>query len=262
MPRTVLLGQRLAVVIPAYNTGARVLRVLDTLPAFVDLAVVVDDASVDDTAAVLASVSRPDLVVVRHADNRGVGGALATGYREALAHNCDLVAVMAGDAQMDPADLEALATPVAQGRADYAKGNRLRHPDCARAMPAVRHVGNRVLSAMTRLATGLAHVGDSQCGYTVVSARALRSLDLDALWRRYGYPNHLLGALALQGHRVVDVVVRPVYADEVSGIRWRDAIIVIPRILLAVALARHAGRAKVPWLGLPGTTALERAGDV
>jgi hypothetical protein len=60
---------------------------------------------------------------------------------------------------------------------------------------------------------------------------------------------------------VVDVVVRPVYAGEASGVRWRDALVVIPRILLAVALARLAGRARVPRLGLPGTAALERAGE-
>lgn len=261
MPPTVLLGQRLAVVIPAFNTGARLRQVVDTLPPFVDLAVVVDDGSTDETRDALTTLGNPFVVVLRHAENRGVGGALATGYREALARGADLVAVMAGDAQMDPADLAALAAPVAEGRAEYAKGNRLRHGDCARAMPPVRYAGNRVLSWLTRLATGLRDVGDSQCGYTVISARALRSLDLDALWRRYGYPNHLLGALALQRRRVVDVVVRPVYAGERSGVRWRDAVVVIPRILLAVALARHAGRGKVSWLGMPGSTALERAGE-
>ncbi len=261
MPPIVLLGQRLAVVIPAFNTGARVRRVVDTLPSFVDLAVVVDDASTDDTWEILTSLGKPAVVVLCHSENRGVGGALATGYREAIARGADLVAVMAGDAQMDPADLAALAAPVAEGRAEYAKGNRLRHPDCARVMPSVRYVGNRVLSSLTRLATGLRHVGDSQCGYTVISARALRSLELDGLWRRYGYPNHLLGALALQRRQVVDVVVRPVYAGEASGVRWRDAVVVIPRILLAVALARHAGRARVSWLGLPGSTALKRAGE-
>ena len=257
-----LLGQRLAVVIPAFNTGARVRRVVDTLPAFVDLAVVVDDASTDDTSAALGGLGQPGVVVLRHRENRGVGGALATGYREALDRGADLVAVMAGDAQMDPADLAALAAPVAEGRAEYAKGNRLRHSDCARVMPRARYAGNRVLSWLTRLATGLRGVGDSQCGYTVISARALRALDLDGLWRRYGYPNHLLGALALQRRRVVDVVVRPVYAGEVSGVRWRDAVVVIPRILLAVGLARHARRFKASWLGLPGSAALERTGGV
>lgn len=262
MPAIVLLGQQIAVVIPAYNTGARVRRVVDTLPAFVDLAVVIDDASTDDTAEVLAAMAGPSVVVLRHEENRGVGGALATGYREALARGAELVAVMAGDAQMDPSDLAALAAPVAEGRADYAKGNRLRHADCVRVMPGVRYAGNQVLSWLTRLATGLSGVGDSQCGYTVISARALRELDLDGLWRRYGYPNHLLGALALQRRRVVDVVVRPVYAGETSGVRWRDALVVIPRILLAVALARHAGRARVSWLGLPGSAALERGGEL
>ena len=256
-----LLGQKLAVVVPAFDTGARVRSVVETLPPFVDLAVVVDDASRDDTAAVLAGLRREGLVVLRHDENRGVGGALATGYREALARGATMVAVMAGDGQMHPDDLAALAAPVAEGRAEYAKGNRLRHPGCARVMPFARWVGNHALSWLTRRATGLGGVGDSQCGYTVIAARALRSLDLDGLWRRYGYPNHLLGALALQGHRVVDVVVRPVYAGERSGVRWRDALVVIPRILLAVALARHAAWVRLPWLRLPGSAGLERASD-
>jgi glycosyltransferase involved in cell wall biosynthesis len=237
----VLLGQPLAVVVPAYNTGARVLRVLSTLPACVDLAVVVDDASTDDTPRHLATVTDPRVYCLRHAHNRGVGGALATGYALALERGAALVAVLAGDGQMDPEDLPALCLPVAEGRADYAKGNRLRHPACVKSMPWTRFVGNHTLSLLTRAATGLWHLSDSQCGYTVISRRALASLDLGSLWRRYGYPNHLLGALALAGWRVAEVTVRPVYGDERSGVRLRDALVTVPRIILWVAWAR-AGR--------------------
>lgn len=241
-----LHGQRLTVVVPAYNTGARVLRVIATLPPFVDRCVVVDDASVDDTPALLAACDDARVEVVRHAENRGVGGAIATGYQRALDHGAELVAVMAGDAQMDPSDLEALATPVALGRADYAKGNRLQHPDCLRAMPLTRWVGNVALSAMTRAATGLDHVGDSQCGYTVIARRVLERVDVAQMWSRYGYPNHLLGALAFVGVRVVDVTVRPVYADERSGVRLRDALVTVPRILALVAWARVRARPLLP----------------
>ncbi len=233
-----LHGKRITVVVPAFNTGARVMRVIATLPSFVDACVVIDDASTDDTPTHLASCGDPRVAVIRHDENRGVGGAIATGYLRALEDGADLMAVMAGDGQMDPDDLAPLAEPVALGHADYAKGNRLRHPDCLRAMPFTRWIGNVGLSAMTRAATGLSHIGDSQCGYTVISRRVLERVDVARMWNRYGYPNHLLGALAHAGLRVVDVTVRPVYAGERSGVRLRDAVITVPRILGLVAWAR------------------------
>jgi glycosyltransferase involved in cell wall biosynthesis len=251
-----LHGKRITVVVPAFNTSVRVTRVIATLPDFVDRCVVVDDASTDDTPAHLGACVDPRVAVVRHAENRGVGGAIATGYLRALDHGAELVAVMAGDAQMDPSDLAALAEPVALGRADYAKGNRLGHPECRRAMPLTRWVGNVALSAMTRAATGLDHVGDSQCGYTVVSRRVLERVDVARMWSRYGYPNHLLGALAHAGLRVVDVTVRPVYADERSGVRLRDALVTVPRILALVAWARLRAR---PLMGVAASEGAVKA---
>ncbi|MFO0652357.1 MAG: glycosyltransferase family 2 protein [Polyangiales bacterium] len=249
-----LHGKRITVVVPAFNTSARVMRVIATLPAFVDACVVVDDASTDDTPAHLTSCADPRVTVLRHTENRGVGGAIATGYLHALEDGADLAAVMAGDGQMDPDDLAALAEPVALGHADYAKGNRLGHPDCLRAMPLTRWIGNVALSAMTRAATGLSHIGDSQCGYTVVSRRVLERVDVARMWTRYGYPNHLLGALAFAGLRVVDVTVRPVYADERSGVRLRDAVITVPRILGLVAWARLRAE---PLLTIPSQGAVK-----
>lgn len=241
-----LLEKRVSVVVPAFNTGARVCRVIATLPAFVDSVVVVDDSSSDGTPALLGACVDPRLTVVRHDENRGVGAAIATGYGKAMELGADLVAVMAGDGQMDPRDLEALALPVARGEADYAKGNRLVHPECARVMPRSRWVGNVVLSAMTRAATGFSHIGDSQCGYTVISRAVLSALALDRLWTRYGYPNHLLGALARRDYRVVDVTVRPVYAGEKSGVRVRDALVTVPRIIATIAWTRAMGTMDAP----------------
>jgi glycosyltransferase involved in cell wall biosynthesis len=241
----VLHDKRIAVVVPAYNVAPRLSAVLATMPApLVDRVLVVDDASADGTADVAreAAVRDARVVLLRHEANRGVGGAIATGYRAALEDGADVVAVMAGDGQMDPEDLARVLEPVASGAADYAKGNRLLHPDVVRAMPFTRLVGNVVLSAMTRAATGLWHVGDSQCGYTAVHRRVLHALDPSEMWARYGYPNHLLGALSRAGFRVTDVVVRPVYAGERSGVRLRDAAVTIPRILWRIARARAASR--------------------
>ncbi len=217
-------GSRIAVVVPAYREERLIGRTLGSMPDFVDRVWVVDDASPDATLDAVHAVGDARVRAVAHPDNRGVGAALVTGYRAAVDDAADVVAVMAGDNQMHPDDLAAVLEPVACGHADYAKGNRFVHADAAH-MPAARRAGGRLLSALTRAVTGLT-IDDSQCGYTAISAAALRALPIDELWPRFGYPNDLLGMLAARGLRVVDVPVRPVYADEQSGIRpWHLATI-------------------------------------
>ena len=88
--------------------------------------------------------------MLQHPRNRGVGAAIATGYRRALALGVDAAVVMAGDGQMDPADLPALLAPVVDGSADYVKGNRFAHGDVWRVMPPARIVGNIALSLATQ----------------------------------------------------------------------------------------------------------------
>ena len=211
-----------AVVVPAHNEALLIRRVLRGLPDWIRFVVVVDDASTDDTAAVVDRCAQndPRVRLVRHAVNQGVGAAITTGYRHAIELQADVVVVMAGDDQMDPSDLPALVEPVARGAADYAKGDRLHHPQAA-AMPLIRRVGTGVLGWLTGLAIGMPDLHDSQCGYTAISASALRHINLDDVWSGYGYPNDLLAHLAAAHLRIVDVVVRPVYADETSELRAR-----------------------------------------
>lgn len=206
-----------AVIVPCFNEARLVGRALARLPVWVDTVVAVDDASVDFTAEAIASVKDPRVTLVRHATNQGVGAAIRTGYRVALEQRADVLAVMAGDDQMDPVDLPTVIMPLLTGAADYVKGNRFRHPEAAN-MPLLRRLGSGFLSAATRLASGLS-IDDTQCGFTALSAVAARHLPLEHLWPRFGYPNDLLLLLAARGLRVHEVPVRPVYADEKSGLR-------------------------------------------
>jgi glycosyltransferase involved in cell wall biosynthesis len=242
---------RVAVVIPAFNEKAAITAAVASVPSFVDHVLVVDDASGDATAAVArdAGLARGgEVEVITHAHNRGVGAAIVTGYRRALALGCDVAAVMAGDGQMDPADLPGVIEPIALGDADYVKGNRFLHPEVWTAMPPARIVGNLVLSAATRLTSGYRHVFDSQCGYTAISAAALVALDLDQLFPRYGYPNDLLSRLHVAGQRVVDVPVRPVYGPAwKSGINLGTAFHPIPWVLLRSWSSRVASEARARW---------------
>jgi len=215
---------RIAVVVPAYCEARLIGQTLGSMPGLVDAIYAVDDGSPDDTASAIRACEDPRVQLLEHDENRGVGASIVTGYRAALAGRADAMVVMAGDNQMHPDDLESLLEPVVTGNADYAKGNRFLHAERSR-MPLARRWGGRALSAATRLGTGLA-IDDSQCGYTALSAAAARVLPLDELWPRFGYPNDLLGMLAARGLRIVDVPVRPVYADEQSGIHaWHVAII-------------------------------------
>jgi glycosyltransferase involved in cell wall biosynthesis len=215
----VFRGQRIAVVIPAFNEERAVARTVRSVPGFVDHVFVIDDASTDGTARVVRRMKRRGLELVRHAANRGVGAAIATGYRCAIERDVGIAAVMAGDGQMDPLDLPALLDAVASGRCDYAKGNRFAMRGTLRAMPIARVVGNLALSLATKLTSGHLHVFDSQCGYTAASRRALEVIDGAGLFPRYGYPNDLLARLWGARLRVADVPVRAIYGPD-----WRSGI--------------------------------------
>jgi glycosyltransferase involved in cell wall biosynthesis len=212
-------GLSVAVVIPAFNEEDKIVQAVRAVPAYVDRVIVVDDASRDATSRLAARTGDARVVLVRHGANRGVGGAIVSGYRRALALGADVAVVMAGDGQMDPADLPALLAPIVEGRADYVKGNRFAHADVWRVMPRARLVGNVLLSLATKLVSGYWRVFDSQCGYTAITRAALGAIDLDRVFARYGYPNDVLARLHAAGARVVDVPVRPVY-----GAAWRSGI--------------------------------------
>jgi len=217
-------GRHITIVVPAYCEERLVGRTLEAMPEWVDHVVVVDDASSDGTGQQAKRVGDRRVVVIRHAENRGVGAAIVTGVQAALATGTDVIGVMAADGQMDPVDLPALLDPVVDGRAHYAKGNRFIHA-ARRDMPRARRIAGRALAVATRLATGLG-IDDSQCGYTALSAAAARMLPLETLWPRYGYPNDLLGMLAHHRLEVTEVPVRPVYANEKSGVRpWHFGVV-------------------------------------
>ncbi len=219
-------GKSVAVVVPCYNEQVLIASVIETMPECVDRIIVVDDVSKDSTRDIVRGLVERDpahVQLIEHERNGGVGHTIVTGYKAALEGGYELIAVMAGDAQMDPADLPNLLAPVAADECDYAKGNRLFTGDAWNLIPRVRYLGNAALSLMTKMASGYWHVADSQTGYTVISHHALALLDLDALYPRYGFPNDVLVQLNIYGLRVHDVPIRPVYGvGERSHIRlWK-----------------------------------------
>jgi glycosyltransferase involved in cell wall biosynthesis len=224
----VLDGKRVAVVVPAHDEEALIANTLAAIPGFVDRIYVVDDHSEDGTAARARQTGDGRVEVLVHPQNEGVGAAIVTGYRRALDEGIDVTCVMAGDGQMDPADLETIAGTVVRGEVDYAKANRLFTGQAWGLMPRHRYLGNAVLSMLTKIASGYWHVADSQSGYTAIGRETLERLDLDRIYRRYGFPNDMLVHLNVWNARVRDIPSRPIYGiGERSEIKlWR----VVPSI--------------------------------
>jgi len=219
-------GKQVAVVVPARDEEGLLPTTLTGIPEFVDRVYVVDDGSKDGTAAAAGRDSR--VALIRHDQSGGVGAAIVSGYKRALDDGVDVVAVMAADNQMDPADLDMLVGAVARGEVDYAKANRLFTGQAWELIPRTRYLGNAVLSMLTKIASGYWHVADSQSGYTAVGRHTLALLDLDRIYRRYGFPNDMLVHLNVINARVRDFPSRPIYGvGERSGIKYRS---VVPRI--------------------------------
>lgn len=224
------------VVIPCFNEGTQIENVLATMPDYVDHIVVVDDRSKDDTVEKVKNyIEQKDnrVILIEHEKNQGVGGAIASGYKWMRDNDVDTATVMAGDGQMSPKDLPSLLDPVVEDKCDYAKGNRLVWDNAYHTIPRVRFLGNAALSFLTKIASGYWHVADSQTGYTVINKRALKVVDWDDMYKRYGQPNDLLVKLNIHNFRVKDVPIEPVYnVGEQSGIRVRKVVFSIGWLLI------------------------------
>jgi glycosyltransferase involved in cell wall biosynthesis len=225
-------GKSIAVVVPAYNEEKLIGKVIETIPDYVDYVVIVDDLSQDHTIDVVNSyLEKSDgrIVLIALKKNSGVGGAIAEGYKWCREHQIGATAVMAGDAQMDPADLPSLLDPVVDGEVDYTKGNRLFTGEAWHKIPKARYMGNAALSLLTKIASGYWHVADSQTGFTVANDKVLSTLDLGGIYKRYGMPNDMLVKLNIYNFKVRDVEIKPVYGiGEKSGIK---PLLVIPKFI-------------------------------
>ncbi len=276
-----LLNKTIAVVVPAYNEEKQIGMVIETMPAFVDRIIVVNDCSKDNTSNVVMGFiekenpseieikrcvriiepsryneaemvlndmnireseyftpSKPDnkendscrIILIDHLKNGGVGAAIATGYKWCKDHNIDCTAVMAGDGQMDPAELENICRPVIEEKIDYVKGNRLIHKSAPYVIPRARFMGNSVLSLLTKIASGYWHISDTQTGYTAISLNALNAIQLYKIYKKYGMPNDMLVKLNIAYCTIKEVEIKPIYrVGEKSKMKiWK----VIPKVSL------------------------------
>lgn len=197
---------RVLAIIPAYNEAASIGRVIEATQPFVEQVVVVDDGSLDDTAAVAAAAGAH---VVRQPRNAGKGAALQAGADFAIAAGVDAIVALDADGQHDPQSIPALIAPLAEGAADMSVGSRKRA--WAAHMPFIRRLTNAFMSWLLSRIAGQP-MEDTQSGFRCISTRVLRDVRVEA--QRFEAESEFLLVAARAGWRIAWVPIMAIYGDD------------------------------------------------
>ncbi len=239
IPRPAALGAtRVGVVIPAYRVAGQIERVIRGIPPWIEAILVVEDKSPDDTAAVVERLRDPRVTLLRHAVNQGVGGAMATGFAEAVRQKLDIAVKMDGDDQMDPAHLPSILAPLLANEADMVKCNRYASLQSLQQMPLVRVVGNAGLTFLVKLASGYWNTFDPANGYVAIRTSVLEKIELQRLPKRYYFESGFLVELGILRAVVRDVPIPARYGDEVSNLSPAKVLLEFPPKLMYGFLRR------------------------
>tara|TARA_Y100001968_G_C19435412_1_gene759362 strand:+ start:1978 stop:2937 length:960 start_codon:yes stop_codon:yes gene_type:complete len=232
-------GKKISLVIPAYKEQKLIKPTLENIPELIDKIYVVDDFSPDNQNEVIQECGKKDkrIELIRHKENQGPGGAIITGYLQSSKDNYDISVVVGGDFQMPLEEVPELLDPIINGHADYTKGNRFLINKLAQTlerMPKTRLIGNWVITALTKIASGYYKIMDVVDGYTAISKIAIDTIDWSKAWNRYGYPMDFLIRLNAYGFKTKDVPRTAIYLkgerqSQIKGLSY--AIRVSPMIL-------------------------------
>ena len=215
-------GQRVCVVLPAYN-AARTLRqtVAEIDRSVTDDVILVDDASGDETVRVARELGLHHVV---HPRNRGYGGNQKTCYREALARGADIVVMLHPDYQYSPRLLPAMAGMVASGHFDCALGSRILGPGALRGgMPRWKYMANRALTLLENLLLGY-KLAEYHTGYRAFSRRLLETLPLEENSDDFVFDNQMIAQALWFGFDVGEVTCPARYFPEASSIGFRRSV--------------------------------------
>jgi glycosyltransferase involved in cell wall biosynthesis len=235
------LNKKIGVVVPCYNESKQLPKVIDNLPGFVDLIVIVDDASSDNTFAVANDLKErfEKISIIQHTENLGVGAAIQTGYKSCLENKMDLAIVVGGDGQMDSKYFSQFIEKIVNSNYDYVKAYRQDMMFGITKIPKIRLFGQVVLTIMTNLASGLWNFKDSQAGFTIANKKCLEVLTSIGIYKRYGVPNDILIKCSIFNLKVGEIFTPPIYGiGESSKLKPSKVIFPIINILVKGFLYR------------------------
>ncbi|NHJ84289.1 MAG: glycosyltransferase family 2 protein [Asgard group archaeon] len=219
-------NKKIGVVVPCFNEELLIKDTLMGMPDFVDHIYVIDDYSTDNSVKIVLFMINQDtrIQLIQLNENQGVGGAIIAGYKQALDDGMDVIAIMAGDNQMNPYYLPNLLDPIINDQTDITKGNRLKR-GYWKGMPTFRRFGNIILSFVNKIVTGYHHISDPQNGYVAINAESLRNINLSSLYKGYAFENDLMLKANVANLRMKNVLIPAVYGEEKSKIKYGNFIV-------------------------------------
>lgn len=230
---------KVSVAIPCYKVKKHILGVIENIGDEVDVIFVVDDCCPENSGQFVLENNRdPRVQVITHSENKGVGGAIKTAYREALKRSVDIVIKIDGDGQMDPGLIPTFIKPIIEGKADYTKGSRFYSLKSLIQMPALRKFGNAALSFVNKASSGYWNVMDPTNGYTAINLHALRLLDLEKINDRYFFESDMLFRLSTIRAVVRDIPMDALYDDEESNLSIKKVLVEFPPLYVKAFLKR------------------------
>ena len=209
-------GKSISLVIPAYNEEKLIKPTLENVPEIIDQIYVIDDCSPDDQCQVIMQCAENDerIELIKHKENQGPGGAIITGYLRSSRDGYDIAVVVGADNQMPLDEVENFLDPIVDDKVDYTKGNRFllsRMEDTLSKMPKLRLIGNWLITAFTKIASGYYKTMDVVDGYTAISKTAIDTIDWSRAWKGYGYPMDFLIRLNAYGFNILDIPRTAIY---------------------------------------------------
>jgi glycosyltransferase involved in cell wall biosynthesis len=234
---------KIGVIIPSYKVSNHIVEVVNNIPDFIDTIIVVDDKCPEQSGMliqknVLEKNIQKTIFIEYHEKNKGVGGAMITGYKKGIELGLDILIKMDGDNQMDPKYLHNLIEPILNNKADYTKGNRFKDLCAIRKMPKIRLFGNSGLSFLVKIASGYWNMMDPTNGYTAINLESLTKLDLEKIDHRYFFETDMLINLNIQEAVVLDIPIPAKYEDETSSLNITKIIFEFPPKILKGLIKR------------------------
>ena len=230
---------KIAVCIPCYKVKSKILQVIETIPDFIDKIYIIDDCCPEQSGEhVRLHCSDLKVEIISHQSNRGVGGAVMTGYRRAIEEKMDITVKIDGDGQMDPGLIEKFVAPLKNGKADYTKGNRFHSVEGLIKMPLVRKIGNAGICFINKLSSGYWNIMDPSNGFTAIHIKALTELPLEKVQERYFFESDMLFRLGTIRAVVRDIPMTAIYEDEESNLSVVHTLFTFPTKYLSRFLKR------------------------
>ena len=218
-----IAGQRICVVLPAYNAGRTLEATFKEIPTeVVDDVILVDDASTDDT---LAAAAKLGIFTVTHARNKGYGANQKTCYRHALERGADIVIMLHPDYQYSPKLLLPMAAMLSSGFFDVVLGSRILGIGAlAGGMPLYKYVSNRALTLIQNILLGH-KLSEYHTGYRGFTRQVLQSLPLERNSDDFIFDNQMLAQAIYKGYRIGEISCPTKYFPEASSINFRRSVV-------------------------------------